>query len=167
MKDLEPPDTHHLSAALGWLGLGNVAEAKAEAALIAPRQQEHPDVLEMRWQICAEEKQWDAGLEIARRHLQAAPDDASAWLHQAYALRRVREGGIQRAWDALLPAAEKFPDEPTIPYNLACYACQMTRLAEAREWLQRAVAVGGKEAIQRMALADADLEPLWEEIRQR
>src|SRR3954464_7989151 len=30
MNKLAPPESHHVSAALGWLGLGNVAEAKAE-----------------------------------------------------------------------------------------------------------------------------------------
>jgi hypothetical protein len=36
----------------------------------------------------------------------AMPDDAFGWLHQAYALRRITGGGIQAAWDALLPAAD-------------------------------------------------------------
>jgi len=37
-------------------------------------------------------------------------------------------GGAKAAWDALLPAADKFPNNPNIPYNLACYACQMNKL---------------------------------------
>ena len=49
MQKLEPPDTHCFSAAIGWLELGNLAEAKAELAQISPAQQEHPDVLEARW----------------------------------------------------------------------------------------------------------------------
>ena len=36
MKSLGPPDSHHLSAAIGWLELGNVAEAGAELEKIAP-----------------------------------------------------------------------------------------------------------------------------------
>jgi hypothetical protein len=38
-------------------------------------------------------------------------------------------------------------------------------MAEARNWLQRACAIGGKKHIKQMALADADLEPLWDEIQ--
>src|ERR1043166_9428290 len=53
MTRLEPPDTHHLSAAVGWLELGNPAEAGEEIARISPAALEHPDVLEVRWQICA------------------------------------------------------------------------------------------------------------------
>ena len=77
----------------------------------------------------------------------------------------MKGGGLQAAWDALLPAFEKFPKEPTIPYNLACYACQLRRLDEARQWLERAVKIAGKEKIKFMALNDDDLEPLWQEIK--
>ena len=45
-------------------------------------------------------------LEIARAELVVSPDDASGWLHHAYALRRVSADGLSRAWHALLPAAE-------------------------------------------------------------
>jgi hypothetical protein len=41
----------------------------------------------------------------------------------------------------------------------------MRRLNAAREWLQRAIAIGGKAKIQQMALDDSDFEPLWDEIR--
>ncbi len=56
----------------------------------------------------------------------------AGWLHRAYALRRVANGGLPQAWDALLPAAEKFPGEPVIAYNLSCYACQMQQLDASR-----------------------------------
>ena len=165
MKPLEPPDTHHFSAAVGWLELGNPTEAIAELALVEPAHQAHPDVLEVRWLICAERKDWGEALTTARALVERAPERASGWLHQAYALRRVSDGGLQRAWEALLPTADTFPEEPTIPYNLACYACQMQDLESARLWLKRAVAIGGTDRIKAMALADPDLEALKEEIR--
>ncbi|MEI6781576.1 MAG: tetratricopeptide repeat protein [Verrucomicrobiota bacterium] len=166
MSKLEPPDTHYFMAAIGWSELGNPAEARAELAQVSPAQQEHPDVLEVRWTIAAEEKHWEEGLQIAQALVRRAPKRSSGWLHQAYALRRVPNGGLQKAWDALLPAFGKFPKEPTIPFNLSCYACQLRQLEVARDWLKRAVAVGGKEKIKQMALKDSDLEPLWDEIRQ-
>jgi predicted Zn-dependent protease len=166
MSKLEPPDTHCFLAAVGWLELGNLAEARAELAQVSPAQQEHPDVLELRWSISAQEKRWDEALQIAQAQVRRAPKRSSGWLHQAYALRRVPNGSIQKAWEALLPAFDKFPKEPTIPFNLSCYACQLRQLDVARDWLNRAVAVGGKEKIKQMALEDTDLEPLWAEIRQ-
>jgi tetratricopeptide (TPR) repeat protein len=165
MQELEPPDTHYLAAVIGWLGLGSLDDAKAELDLIPPARQNHPDVLEVRWVICAQEKRWEESLQIARQLLYSAPDRSSGWLHQAYALRRVRDGGVKQAWTALLPAFDKFPKEPTISYNLSCYACQMKQLDAARVWLKRAAHIGGKERIKRMALGDQDLEPLWEEIK--
>ena len=166
MCKLEPPDTHYLLAAIGWLELGNLAEAKAEVAQVSPGQQEHPDVLELRWSISAQGGRWEEGLQIAQALLRHAPERPTGWLHQAYALRRVPDGGLQKAWDALLPASDKFPEEAIIPFNLSCYACQMRRLDGARDWLKRAAAIGGKEKIKQMALGDSDLEPLWAEIRQ-
>ena len=164
-QQLEPPDTHYLSAAMGWLGLGNLAEAKAELAQIRPGQENHPNVLEARWAVCAEEGDWAEAVQIARALVAAAPDRASGWLHRAYALRRVPEGGLKAAWEALLPAFDKFPKEATISYNLSCYACQMGKLDAARVWIQRAMVIGDKETIRQMALEDPDLEPLREEIR--
>jgi hypothetical protein len=166
MQKLEPPDTHHFSAAIGWLELGNLEEARAELAHISSGWQEHPDVLEVRWAVAAEAKCWEEGLQVAQALLRAAPERSSGWLHQAYALRRAPGGGVQKAWDALLPGFDKFPKEPTIPFNLACYACQLRQLEAARDWLKRAVAVGGKEKIKRMALSDSDLELLWGEIQE-
>ena len=166
MHKLEPPDTHFFLAAVGWLELGNLAEARAELAQVSPAQHEHPDVLELRWSISAEEKRWDEALQVAQAQVRRAPKRSSGWLHQAYALRRVPNGGIQKAWEVLLPAFDKFPKEPTISFNLSCYACQLRQLDIARDWLKRAVAVGGKEKIKQMALQDSDLEPLWAEIRQ-
>lgn len=166
MQSLEPSDIHRLNAALGWLGLNCPADARAELDAIAPAQQSHPAVLEACWLLCAHEKNWGDALEVAGRELQFAPDAASGWLHRAYALRRVSGGGLAQAWEALLPAAGKFPKEPVIAYNLSCYACQMQQLDLAREWFQRAVAAGEKKVIQQMALNDDDLRPLWPEIRQ-
>jgi len=166
MQKLEPPDTHYFLAAIGWLELGNLVEAKAELAQVSRARQEHPDVLELRWSLSAEQGHWQEALLVAQVQLRRAPKRSSGWLHQAYALRRIPDEGIQKAWEALLPAYDKFPKDPTVSFNLACYACQMRRLNAARDWLQRAIAIGGKAKIQQMALQDSDLEPLWDEIRQ-
>jgi predicted Zn-dependent protease len=164
MPPLEPPDTYSLSAAVGWLELGNPAEAKSELAQVSPAQQSHPAVLELRWMICAEQQDWTSALDAARTLVERAPERPSGWLHQAYALRRVPGGSIQKASDVLRPAFDKFPKEFLIAYNLACYACQMNNLDEARIWLDRARNISSKGKVKQMALADSDLEPLWDEI---
>lgn len=165
MQTLDHPDLHFLNAAQGWLGLDCPEEAVVELNAIAPEFQSHPEVLEARWQLETRLQNWDAALKIAQLELQNAPDDSAGWLHHAYALRRASRGGLIMAWGALLPAAQKFPKEPVIAYNLACYACQLKQMDKAREWLDRAVKVGGREEIHKMALSDEDLKPLWPELQ--
>ncbi len=166
MSKLQPPDAHHLIAAIGWLELGNHVEAGEEIAKIAPAFITHPDVLEVRWAVCAAGQSWEAALLVAEILVDKAPERYSGWIHRAYAVRRVKEGGLQKAWDALRPAFEKFPKTSIIPYNLACYAAQLGRPEEAWEWLHKAMAADGNtKHIKQMALADADLQTLWEQIR--
>lgn len=126
----------------------------------------HPDVLEVRWAICAEGRSWDAAAEVAEALTAVAPERSSGWVHRAYATRRMRGGGLEKAEKLLLAALERFPKESVIPYNLACYAAQLGRLDEAWEWLQKSIKVEGDEAaIIERALADKDLEPLWARLR--
>lgn len=165
MLKLEPPDTYYLSAAIGWLELGDRTEAWAELGRIRPAFQKSPEVLEVTWLLNASEQDWPAALITARALMENEPALSAGWLHQAYALRRVPGGGLQAAWDALLPVAERFPKEATIPYNLSCYACQLGRLDHARHWLRTALRIGNKAHIKLMALADTDLQSLWTEIK--
>lgn len=167
MGDLEPPNTHHVRAAIGWLELGNAVEAGEEIARVTPEFLTHPDVLDVRWMVCAASRSWEAALEVAEASVQVAPERASGWVHRAYALRRVRHGGLQMAWAALRPAYEKFPEEDIIPYNLACYAAQSGRPDAAWEWLHKAMeAAGDVKKIRDRALADTDLQPIWDRVRE-
>ncbi|MBU6399623.1 MAG: tetratricopeptide repeat protein [Verrucomicrobia bacterium] len=165
MKPLPPPDCFHLSAAVGWLELGNPREARAELEAIALERRGHPDVLEVRWQVEARSGQWERCRELAGVLVAQAPERPSTWVLQAYALRRAAGGGLRPAWDALRPAAERFPQEAIIPYNLACYACQMGQPGEAWSWLKRALKLGDARQIKAMALEDPDLEPLRSKLR--
>ena len=165
MRQLEAPDLHLLQAAQGWMGLGSLTDALAELQNISSENQRHPAVLELRWIIHIQKEDWDLALAAATDLVAEAPDNAHSWLHRSYALRRATGGGVAKARAALEPALEKFPKEPVISYNLSCYACQMQDLEVARQWFQRALQIGKKKEIKSMALADPDLEPLWEEIR--
>ena len=161
MNELEPPDSFHWLAATGWLELGNHIEAAGELTRIAPRMQAHPDVLEVKWEIAARAQEWTEALAVAERLQAAAPERPSAWIHQAYAMRRAPGHSLDEARRVLLGVADKFPKEPIIPYNLACYDAQSGRLSEAWDWLHRAMeAAGDVDRIKRMALQDPDLAPL-------
>jgi hypothetical protein len=158
------PENFTLTAAIGWLELGNPVEARIEFERLSPEVRKSPDALEVEWVICAREEDWPCGLAAAERLIEAEPDRPAGWLHRSYATRRTPGGGLAKAFEMLLPASARFPGEPLIAYNLACYACQLGRLDDSRRWLRQALSVGGVETFKQLALADADLEPLWAEV---
>lgn len=162
MKALEPPALLYLDAARGWHLLGCLKEALEELQSISPELQVHPDVLETRFAICASARKWVLCMEIAAAMLDLAPERPTTWINSAFTLHELNQ--TQDAWDALATVQDRFPDVPTIPYDLACYACRLGRLEESRELLRRAVKMGGVD-YKRMALEDGDLQPLWEDIR--
>lgn len=168
---LEPPDSHLVRAAEGWVELGLPDEAEVELSQLSTDAKAHPQVLHALWSMHAHRKEWSLAHLVAESLVQSAPDDIMGWVHRAYAARRMDGGGLQSAWDALRPAVELFPEETIVPYNLACYACQLGKLDAARHWLGRAFEIAGKhkarESLKQMALADPDLAPLREEILQR
>lgn len=162
MKELSHDQQHTLRAAEGWFELGSTRDAEAELVQLTPSAQDHPAVLELRWQMQARAKQWEACVDIARSITKAVPKEALGWIHLSYALHELKR--TQEAWDNLIAIAEKHSKEPTIRYNLACYACQLGDLPEARRWLKKAFALGRKKETKQMALEDPDLKPLWLEI---
>jgi len=161
-KTLPPPSSHFLEAAVGWLELSNPREALAELSRIAPEFMDHPQVLEVKWQIFARTEKWDLSLPIAQVFCQVRPDLPQGWLHQSVSLYRLNR--TQEAWDLLLPMAKKFPRSWIIPYDLSCYACQLNRPDEGRTWLKKAFRLGDPKEVRLLALADTDLKALWPEI---
>jgi hypothetical protein len=161
-KMLPPPNCHYLDAAVGWLELGNPAEALNELAHIDTAFYVEPQVLEVKWQVLARNERWDLSLPVAQAFCEACPGIAQSWLHQAVSLYRLNR--TEDAWNLLLPMAKKFPKSWVIPYDLACYACQLEQLDEGRRWLRKACRLGEGQEIKSLALADPDLKTLWPEI---
>jgi predicted Zn-dependent protease len=160
---LSPPDSHHYNAACGWFELENHSEAFAELDRISNPAQNHPDILTLRWELFATQKRWADALEIGRALVQLSPERADSWIKQSYALHELKR--TQEAWDTLHSISEHFPELSTIPYNLACYACQLDQMPVALNWLKRAMKAGGKDRIRKMAITDNDLKPLWLQIK--
>ena len=165
MSQLQPPDSHHLSAAEGWLGLGNHCEAQVELDHISASEQEHIEVLALRWSIEAHFKSWGKCASLGARMVELAPKHVFGWIHRSFALHELKR--TQEARDLLLPAVKSFPKNETIPYNLACYECQIGNLESARGWLKKAMAKSDPRELKHQALTDLDLEPLWAEIANR
>lgn len=139
--------------------MGNHIEANEELEKITPKFRAHPNVLETRWEIYAKTKNWTACVDIGKALIELAPDRAASFIHCAFALHELKR--TSEAFDILSPVAAKFPTNWTIPYNLACYSCQLSDLVGARGWLAQAFRLGNAKEIKLQALDDPDLAPLW------
>ena len=146
----------HLSHAQGYLELGMVAEAAAELGHIKGPDAESTEVLAVRLAVLHEQRDWRAVRDLARELVKRAPVDAAVWVTLAYATRRA--DSLESAEKILLAAEKQHPAEPTIQFNLGCYACQRGDLQTARKRVDRAIALDSKFA--KLAATDPDLEPL-------
>jgi tetratricopeptide (TPR) repeat protein len=152
-------DAFHLRAAQGWLELKNYVEANEELEKISPLLRARPDILQARWGIYAKAKRWANALEIARTLIDTYPDEPFGWIHRAFALHELRR--TDEAYQAAYSALDKFPHDATLRYNLACYACQLGRLDEARDWLEKSFLMPDSAPLKLSARDDPDLQPLW------
>jgi tetratricopeptide (TPR) repeat protein len=164
MKSFPAPDSYHLSAAVGWLGLGNWQEANEELEKITPALRGRLEVLEVRFQVYARAEKWDTATEIAAALVKMQPNEPQAWINLAYATRRKAGGGIPQAKEVLVPVEKRFPNVWVIPYNLACYSAQLGLLDECQEWFKKAMAID-EQTVKRAAIDDPDLTPLWDSMR--
>jgi tetratricopeptide (TPR) repeat protein len=90
-----------------------------------------------------------------------------ARIDEAYDIARVLHdspatlelGCIEEAFQTLLEAVNRFPSDEIVLYDLACLCCMLDRAEEARNWLSKAIEIGGEE-IKMKALNDPDLEPI-------
>ena len=105
---MSPADQHHLQAAQGWLELGDWQSANEELEKISAEMGMHPDLVELRWRIYAQAKNWSACADIGKALTQLAPGSAVSWIHHAYALHELKR--TQDAFDVLSPVAQRFSD---------------------------------------------------------
>jgi len=159
---LLPPEAFHLQAATGWLALGNVKESRAELEQLSAAHREHPDVLESWWRVFSEEKNWPAAFECGAKLSVVAPSRATGWIAQAFSLHELKR--TREAYELLHSVVGRFREHFVIPYNLACYQCQLGNNDEALKWLQHAIDAADAKTIREMALNDADLSPLRKEM---
>lgn len=145
-----------ISHAQGFLSLGMVAEAAAELDQLPPADRDALAVLSLRVAILQLQEDWPALTAAAAEFTRRAPEEPGAWITWAYGTRRARS--LVEAQRILLEAERRHPAEPTIQFNLGCYACQLGDLQEARRRVDQAIALDKEFAT--AAATDPDLAPL-------
>jgi tetratricopeptide (TPR) repeat protein len=157
---LEQPDRQHCQAAAGYVELGMFLEADTELDRIDPFNRAAPEVLALRIATYRGLQKWELMREIAKRLAEFQPNDIHWTISLAYATRRANS--IQAAKEVLLNAEPRFPKEPAIKYNLACYFCQIGDIETAKGYLKKAFEIDLNWRV--VALDDADLQPIWDSI---
>ena len=112
----------------------------------------------MRFHICAQTDRWDEAYELGKDCLFSEPDKLNGAVLLACALNKL--GRSQEAYATLRPVCDAFPDESGPPYNLARICCALGQVEEAREWLAKALEIGGNE-LKLQALDDEELAAVW------
>lgn len=114
------------------------------------------EVLAVRAQLHQEQRNWEVARDVAAELCRREPENAGWWIMFAYSTRRA---GSLNAAEAILLAAEKIhPDEPTILFNLGCYACQRGDVPLAVRRVQRATDLDS--SFKALVETDPDLEAL-------
>lgn len=157
---LDPPDRHHREAALQYCELGMFDDANAELEQIDAFNRAAPEVLAVSVAIFHGLKKWDALRVVTAKLAEFEPTNVQWTVSLAYGTRRAVS--IEAAKEILLAALPRFPDEAIIPFNLACYLCQLGKLDKAKGYLIRAFTID--DDWRRAALDDKDLEPLWDSL---
>jgi tetratricopeptide (TPR) repeat protein len=157
---LEGADQQYWQAAVGYVELGMFAEADSELDKIDPFCRALSEVLAVRVAIYRGLKKWELMQQIAKRLKQFEPDNVQWTISLAYATRRAYS--IDIAMEILLDAEAKFPREAAIPYNLACYYCQLGEMETAKRYLKKAFEIDLNW--RKAALDDEDLKPLWDSL---
>jgi tetratricopeptide (TPR) repeat protein len=149
-----------LSRCEGFVELKMPDRADQELDAISPEFQQHFYVRWLRVAVLQVRKSWSEALPLALALRDECPTDAGFWIQLAYITRRAEN--IEAARTILNEAMKLFPDDGTIRYNMACYACQLGRLDEARKLLLKAIAAD--ESWRKAALNDDDLQELHDEL---
>jgi tetratricopeptide (TPR) repeat protein len=147
-----------VTAASGFAELGLYQEAVEELEDLPEATRDDLPVLATWLQVYQSWGKWSEASAVAERLIQKDPDVADWYIALGFAIRRAQS--LAAAEVILSAALQKFPQNATIHFNLACYYAQLGDLGKARLYLQRATAFD--ENFRKLALTDPDLRPLRE-----
>lgn len=142
--------------ARGYRELGLLHEAAAELALVTGEPAAEIEVLAERAILSQERGEWQELEQVCHALTRRQPEDAGWWIMRAYGARRAHS--LAAAEKILLEAERQHAAEPTIQFNLGCYACQRGDLGEAIVRVKRAIVL--EPTFRETAQSDPDLEPL-------
>src|SRR5260370_32064464 len=90
----------------------------------------------VRYAVYAKAGMWEACVDLGAALVELAPQEPNGWIQRSFALHALKR--TEQAADLLVSAANLFPENWLIRYNLACYSCQLGNHEEAWDWLESA-----------------------------
>lgn len=148
--------TRSLDAADGYAQLGMWSDGLAELDQLSADEGISAPALSLRLAIYVGLQRWEECALLAQGMVRGGSEAPAAYLLGAYALRRWRS--LAEA-EAFLRQGEKVLNhDATFHFNLACYACQLGNISEARARLQ--IAYELDPALRERAAEEEDLQPL-------
>ena len=149
-----------LEKADGYMDLKMWAQAQDELNKVSPDDVASIAYRHTRLRLAIENEDWPTSTDLVTSLQKAVPEEPAFWVQHAYVARRAES--IHAARTILCDALGKFPQMAVIPFNLACYECQLGELQLAHEYLQAAFELD--PSFRDLALRDEDLEPLWGDL---
>lgn len=145
-----------LQAACGYAELGMLRESLAELDSIDARQQNRPEVLQLRLHHLMKQKRWSLALRISQRLCRAAPDCSTGFLHAGFCLHQL--GKTEEAKKLLITGPVALLKEPIYYYNMGCYEALLGDVTGARENLL--ISFKMDASFREIAKRDPDLKAL-------
>jgi tetratricopeptide (TPR) repeat protein len=142
--------------ARGYRELGLLKEAEHELALVPESHAAETDTLAEVAALSQELGAWPKLAAACQTLVRRQPEEVGWWIMWAYGTRRA--DSLTAAEKILLEAEALHGANPTIQFNLGCYACQLGNLAAAQTRVKRAIALDKHFLL--LAQTDTDLEPL-------
>lgn len=163
MKRPAEADRRRLEAAEAWLHLGNHVEAEKELESIAADLSADPEVLSVRWEICAAAKKWDAAIEVASVLVATNPMRTKNWLRKSQSLKELNRFIEARASIRLARESNDWAVDDL--YELASEAAHLDDFEEALACLGAATGKAGFAQLKALALATDVFKKIHPQIR--
>jgi tetratricopeptide (TPR) repeat protein len=147
-----------LNEAQGYLQLGMPEEAVIALDALDSEERQRIEVLMLRTVCLRVGGRWPEMRDTARVLVGRYPLEPEFWISLADATRHAES--IQEALALLLVSERFFPNHAHVAFQIGCYYCRLGKLAEARQYLEKAI--GLDRSWETVSRQDHDYDALWQ-----
>jgi Flp pilus assembly protein TadD len=152
----------HIQRGDGFLDLKMIDKARQELEQVGEFDRRCNSYIEAALRLAMADSRWSDAAQLARTLIERRPKEPAFHIQLAYSIRRAES--IEAARDILRDARKHFPKVAVIPFNLACYECQLGHPDEAMALLEKAFKLDA--SFREQAFEDDDLKPIWAKLGQ-